>query len=278
MNHTAITAPTQFVVAGDTTFAYRTWGREGTRPVVFLTHLAANLDNWDPRGMDLIAAERTVITVDNRGVGASSGSVQKTIEGMADDAAAFIQVVSSSPVDLVGLSMGGMVAQELVLRHPELVNKLVLVGTGPRGGAGIDKVTATTFLSIMKAFFTRSDPKEFIFFGRNTTGKAAARAFIARLATRTVDTDAPVSVPAFRAQLTAIRAFAKSAPQALGNITQPTLVINGDNDIMVPTPLSNVLAENINGAELEIYPDSGHGSLFQFPELFTRRVLDFLTQ
>jgi pimeloyl-ACP methyl ester carboxylesterase len=174
--------------------------------------------------------------------------------------------------------MGGMVAQELVIRHPHCVNKLVLVGTGPRGGTGIDKVTSTTYSSIVKAFFTRSDPKEFIFFGRNTSGKSAARAFITRLATRTQDRDTPVSVPAFGAQLKAIRAFAQSAPLALAQIKQSTLVINGDNDIMVPTPLSVVLAENIPNAELEIYPDSGHGSLFQFPELFARRVNTFLTQ
>ena len=278
MNYSAITAPTLYRVAGETTFAYRTWGKAGTRPVVFLNHLAANLDNWDPAALDLIAAERTVVTVDNRGVGASSGTVPTTIDGMADQAAAFIRGLSSTPVDLVGLSMGGMVAQEVVLRHPELVNKLVLVGTGPRGGAGIDKVTVTTVLSMVKAFFTRSDPKEFIFFGRNKTGKTAARAFIARLATRTLDKDSPVSVPAFRAQLKAIRAFAQAAPLALSQITQTTLVINGDNDIMVPTPLSYVLAEHIPHAELEIYSDSGHGSLFQFPERFAARVIAFLNQ
>jgi pimeloyl-ACP methyl ester carboxylesterase len=276
--YSAITAPTQHLEMGDITFAYRSWGKAEGRPVVFLNHLAANLDNWDPHMMDLIAEERTVVTVDNRGVGASTGEVPTTIEGMADDAAVFLRGLSSSPIDLVGLSMGGMVAQELVLRHPDLVNKLVLVGTGPRGGEGIEKVTFTTVLSIVKALFTRSDPKEFIFFGRNASGKSAARAYIARLAMRTVDRDTPVTISAFRAQLKAIRAYAAPVPLALGHITHRTLVVNGDNDIMVPTPLSYVLAENIPSAELEIYPDSGHGSLFQYGEHFARRVLAFLTQ
>lgn len=278
MTLTAVTAPTQFLSVGEVTFAYRTWGKANTRPVVFLNHLAANLDNWDPAAVDLLAEERTVVTVDNAGVGRSSGLVPKTIEAMADDVALFIREFSSEPVDLLGLSMGGMVAQEVVLRHPELLRKLVLVGTGPRGGAGINKVTGTTFRSMVSATFKRTDPKEFIFFGRDSAGTESAGAYLERLKLRSTDQDKSVAVPAFMAQLKAIKAFSRSAPDRLSEIAQPTLVINGDNDIMVPSALSYVLAEKIPQAELEIYPNSGHGSLFQYPEQFALRVKTFLNQ
>ena len=278
MSLTAVTSPTQFLSVGEVTFAYRTWGKPNTRPVVFLNHLAANLDNWDPAAIDLLAEERTVVTVDNAGVGRSSGSVPHTIEAMADDVAAFIHEFSAEPVDLLGLSMGGMVAQEVVLKHPELVRKLVLVGTGPRGGAGIDKVTSTTFRSMVSATFKRTDPKEFIFFGRDSAGKKAAGAYLERLKLRSTDQDKPIAVPAFMAQLKAIKAFSRPAADRLSEITQPSLVINGDNDIMVPSNLSEVLAEGIPQSEIEIYPNSGHGSLFQYPEQFALRVMKFLNQ
>ena len=274
----AITAPTQFAQADEVTFAYRRFGVEGVRPVVFFNHLAANLDNFDPAVLDGIAREQEVITFDNRGVGSTSGQTPKTIEAMADDAARFIATIHSEPVDILALSMGGMVAQELALRHPHLIHKLILVGTGPRGGKGINKVTDTTMMSILKAALTKSDPKEYIFFNRNQTGRAAAKAFLARLNSRTKDRDADVSIPAFHAQLKAISVFGKSQSKALDAIDVPTLVINGDNDIMVPTPLSYELVATIPGAELESYADSGHGSLFQYPDRFVTRVLEFLKQ
>jgi pimeloyl-ACP methyl ester carboxylesterase len=274
----AISANTQFINVDDMRFAYRKFGLAATRPVVFFNHLAANLDNFDPAVLNGIADERTVVTFDNRGVGSSTGDVPKTIEQMADDAALFIQALGVGTVDVLALSMGGMVAQELALRHPSLINKLIFVGTGPRGGKGISKVTATTLLSILKAALTRSDPKEFIFFRRNQVGKAAAKKFLERLEQRKVDRDLPVSVRAFRAQLTAISTFGKTGPASLASITQPSLVINGDHDIMVPSELSVVLADALPNATLEIYSDAGHGSLFQQPERFVNQALDFLKQ
>jgi pimeloyl-ACP methyl ester carboxylesterase len=274
----AITSSTQFINAGETRFAFRKFGLTGTRPVVFFNHLGANLDNFDPAVLDGMARERTVITFDNRGVGASTGNVPKTIEQMADDAALFIEALGVGIVDVLALSMGGMVAQELALRHPSLINKLILVGTGPRGGKGISKVTATTLLCMLKATLTRSDPKEFIFFRRNQVGKTAAKQFLARLEQRKDDRDKPITVGAFLAQLTAISTFGKTAPVSLASITHPSLVINGDHDIMVPSELSAVLASALPNATLEIYSDAGHGSLFQKPERFVNQALDFLKQ
>jgi pimeloyl-ACP methyl ester carboxylesterase len=274
----AITSSTQFINAGETRFAFRKFGLTGTRPVVFFNHLGANLDNFDPAVLDGMASERTVITFDNRGVGASTGNVPKTIEQMADDAALFIEALGVGTVDVLALSMGGMVAQELALRHPSLINKLIFVGTGPRGGKGISEVTATTLLCMLRATLTRSDPKEFIFFRRNQVGKTAAKQFLARLEQRKDDRDKPIAVGAFLAQLTAISTFGKTAPVSLASITQPSLVINGDHDIMVPSELSAVLADALPNAALEIYSDAGHGSLFQQPERFVSQALDFLKQ
>jgi pimeloyl-ACP methyl ester carboxylesterase len=243
---------------------------------VFLVHLAANLDNWDPRIVDAIAQERHVIAFDNRGVGGSTGTVPDTIEAMAADAATFIRALGHERVDIFAFSLGGMVAQALVLEHPELVRRLVLTGTGPKGGKDMDKVTRTTYLDIVRATLTRSDPKEFLFFNRSATGKQAAKAFIRRLGERTTDRDRDVSLPAFRTQLKAIRAYGRSTPADLSTITQPTLIANGDHDRMVPSVLSHDLHRRIRGSKLMIYPDSGHGGIFEFHQDFAPAAVEFL--
>ena len=269
-------ASARTITAGDVTFAYRELGPKGGIPVVFFVHLAANLDNWDPRIVDPIAKGHHVITFDNRGLGASSGSVPDTVEAMADDAATFIEALGFDKVDVFAFSLGGMVAQALVAKYPGLVRKLILTGTGPRGGKDIDKVVGTTYLDMLRALLTRSDPKEFLFFNRNANGKPAARAFIKRLNERTVGRDVPVTIKAFRTQLKAIKAWGRSAPADLSKITQPTLIANGDNDRMVPSVLSTDLHRRIKGSELVIYPDSGHGGIFQFHAKFAPVAIQFL--
>ena len=198
-------APARTITAGGVTYAYRELGPKGEIPVIFFVHLAATLDNWDPRIIDPIAEEHQVIAFDNRGVGASTGQVPDSIEAMADDAYAFIRALGFDKVDIFSFSLGGFVAQALVVKHPELVRKLILTGTGPAGGQDIDKVAGTTYYDILRATLTRSDPKEFLFFNRNATGKPAARAFVNRLKERAVDRDAPISVKAFQTQLKAIK-------------------------------------------------------------------------
>ena len=271
-------APARTVNAGGVAYAYRELGPKGGIPVVFFVHLAANLDNWDPRIVDPIARDHHVITFDNRGVGASTGEVPDTIEAMADDAYTFIRALGYDTVDVFSFSLGGMVAQALVVKHPELVRKLVLTGTGPAGGTDIDKVAGTTYFDILRATLTRSDPKEFLFFNRNATGKPAAKAFVKRLKERTVDRDAPVTVKAFQTQLKAIKKWGRSAPADLSKLTQPTLIANGDNDRMVPSVLSEDLHRRITGSELIIYPDSGHGGIFQFHDKFAPVAVEFLAR
>ncbi len=266
------------VSAGGVTYAYRELGPKGGVPVVFFVHLAATLDNWDPRIIDPIAEQHHVIAFDNRGVGGSSGEVPDSIEAMADDAVTFIRALGFDKVDIFSFSLGGMIAQALVVKHPELVRKLVLTGTGPAGGKGIDKVAGTTFYDIARATLARRDPKEFLFFNRNATGKPAAEAFVGRLKERTVDRDAEMRTKGFLTQLKAIKRWGRSTPADLSRITQPTLIANGDNDRMVPSVLSEDLHRRIPGSELVIYPDSGHGGIFQFHDRFAPVAVEFLAR
>lgn len=271
-------APARTIAAGGVTFAYRELGPKGGIPVVFFVHLAATLDNWDPRIIDPIAKHRHVIAFDNRGVGASTGQVPDTVEAMADDAYTFINALGFSKIDIFSFSLGGMVAQDLVVKHPNLVRKLILTGTGPRGGKDIEKVVGATYYDMLRAALTFSDPKEFLFFNRNAAGKLAGRAFVNRLKERTVDRDAPIKLKAFRTQLKAIQKYGRSAPSDLSKLTQPTLIANGDNDRMVPSILSEDLHRRIKHSELIIYPDSGHGGIFQFHEKFAPVAVEFLTR
>jgi pimeloyl-ACP methyl ester carboxylesterase len=269
-------APTRFVTVGDTTYAYRELGPKGGIPVVFFVHLAATLDNWDPRIVDPIARNRHVITFDQRGVGASTGKVPDTIDEAADHAYEFVTALGFDTIDAFTFSMGGFIAQDLIVKHPDLVRRLVLTGTGPRGGQDIDKVVGVTYWDILRATVTRSDPKEFLFFNRNATGKPAAKAFVKRLEERTADRDKDVSITAFRTQLKAIQKYGRSTPSDLSTFTQPTLIANGDHDRMVPTVLSEDLHARIKGSQLIIYPDSGHGGVFQYHEKFAPVAAEFL--
>jgi pimeloyl-ACP methyl ester carboxylesterase len=171
-----------------------------------------------------------------------------------------------------------MVAQALVVKHPGPVRKLVLTGTGPAGGKDIDKVAGITYWDILRATLTRSDPKEFLFFNRDATGKSAGKAFVQRLQERTVDRDAPATVKVLQTQLKAIKKWGRSAPADLSKLTQPTLIANGDHDRMVPSVLSNDLHRRIAGTELIIYPDSGHGGIFQFHDKFAPVAVEFLAR
>ena len=270
--------PTKTLSGGGVDFAYRELGPRGGVPVVLLTHLAAVLDNWDPRVVDAIAASRHVITFDNRGVGASSGTTPTTIEAMAADAVVFIRALGFERVDLVGFSMGGMIAQVIAETDPQLVRRMVLAGTGPAGGVGINKVTRITYLDMARGLLTRQDPKVFLFFTRTPNGRARAKEFIARLAERTTDRDTKVSVSTLRHQLKAIHRWGDRAPQDLGKIDIPTLVANGESDRMVPTSNTVDLDRRLPNSEIVIYPDAGHGGIFQFHDEFVATTLEFLAR
>jgi pimeloyl-ACP methyl ester carboxylesterase len=268
--------PTQSVSVGGTRFVYRRLGTDTGMPVIFLNHLSAVLDNWDPRVVDGIAATRPVITFDNRGIGASQGTTPNTVEAMAADAIALIRALGFDQVDLLGFSLGGFIAQVIAEQMPQLVRKIILAGTGPAGGAGIDKVTSVTIREAIKANLAFKDPKENLFFTRTDNGKAAAKQFVKRLKERTIDRDRTISVTSFRTQLKAIHTWGTQKPHDLSRIQHPVLIANGEDDIMVPTSNSYDMANRLPNATLRIYPDAGHGGVFQYHSEFVAEVLKFL--
>lgn len=273
---TYINAANQFISVNGTRLVYRELGPRGGVPLVLLNHWGAVLDNFDPRIVDGLAATHHVIAVNYRGIGLSGGSAPVTIDEMSSDAIAMIRALGHSQIDLLGFSLGGFVAQDITLKAPELVRKLILTGTGPAGGTGIARVGAVSWPLIIKGLLTMRDPKTYLFFTGTKNGRAAAKTFLARLTERKADRDKGPSPRAFLRQLAAIRAWGLQAPQDLGRIRIPVLVANGDNDIMVPTANSHDMARRIPGADLVIYRDAGHGGIFQHHDQFVPKALAFL--
>jgi pimeloyl-ACP methyl ester carboxylesterase len=277
-NYTYATVPTQFVEAKGIKFAYRSYGKEGDIPVIYFNHLTANLDNCDPRIMDAIAAQRHVISFDYRGVGATTGKQGTSIPDMAKDAIAFIHALGYKQVDIVAFSMGGFITQELLLVEPQLVRKAILAGTGPRGGEGVSAVVGLTYKDIFKGLLTFRDPKFYLFFTQNKVGKAAARDFLKRLKERTENRDTKVKLSVLKAQLKAIETWGHDQPADLSVFNLPVFIANGDADRMVPTPNSYDMAKRFPNAKIKIYPNSGHGGIFQYHEEFIPQAIDFLTK
>jgi pimeloyl-ACP methyl ester carboxylesterase len=271
-------APTRTITVDGVKFAYRELGSGSDVPVVFLHHLTAVLDDWDPRLIDGIAAHHRVIAFDNRGVGATGSSAPHTVEQMGTDAIAFIRALGLEKVDLLGFSLGGGVAQMVALQAPDLVRRMILAGTGPRGGGGIDQMTKIVGVAYTKAFVSRKDPREFLFFPRTAEGKRAASDYLARLRERTRDRDKKISLQARVAQLKAIVHAGKSAPDDLSVITAPVFVANGDYDLMVDSNHSADMARRLPNAQLKIYPNSGHGGVFQHHKTFVPDALRFLAE
>jgi pimeloyl-ACP methyl ester carboxylesterase len=277
--NTQSTAPTQFVEADGIRFAYRRFGNPVGTPMVLLQHFMGNLDNYDPAITDALAADREVILTDNAGIGLSSGTAPETVGEMARDAAALIDALGLEHVDLFGFSMGGYVAQQVAVDRPDLVRRLILVGTGPRGGEGMEQLAP----DVAPLFGTAHDPQDLmwlpIFFSPSEESQAAGRGFLERIRARTEDRDVPVSEAAVAAHAAAARewgAASRGSYDYLKRIFQPTLVVNGSNDIVVATVNSYILQQNLPNAELILFPDSNHGSHFQFTELFNRYLTDFV--
>ena len=277
---TYIQTKNQWITVKGNQIAYRELGKGNSEiPLVMLTHLAAVLDNWDPKLLDLIAEKHHVIVMDLPGVGASQGKVADTIPGMAEQVIEIITALGYGRINLLGLSMGGMIAQEIVRLNTSLVNRLVLAGTGPRGGLEMDKVTSKTFRFMFKAFFHQVDPKRYIFYNHDEKGYKEAMKVLSRMGERTKENaDKEMNVPGFLTQLKAIKCWGQDEEDSLSFITQPTLIVNGDNDLQVPTQNSYDMHEKIAGSELIIYPNAGHGSIFQYAEAFSEALLAFLDE
>jgi pimeloyl-ACP methyl ester carboxylesterase len=278
LSDTHETASTRFIEVDGVNFAYRRWGKPSGVPLFFVQHFRGGLDNWDPLLTDGLAEEREVILFNGRGDASSGGTPHDNFEAMADDIAAVIAALGLTQVDLLGFSIGGFQAQEVALRHPHLVRKLLLVGTGPRGTAEL----APEIMSIATKPQPSGEDILFLFFGRSEAAQQAGIAFLGRIFKR-ADQDPPISPEATQAQIAAMASYSQPAPgedpyAALKTIQQPTLIVNGTNDVMIASINSWHLVQNIPDAQLIIYPDAGHASLFQYPERFLKHATQFLEE
>jgi pimeloyl-ACP methyl ester carboxylesterase len=278
--HTHQTAPTQFVEANGIRFAYRRFGKSGGVPLVFNQHFTGTMDHWDPAVTDGFAKDREVILFNNAGVSSSSGEVPTSIEAMAVNAIAFIGALGLSKVDVLGFSIGGFVAQEIAGQAPRLVRKLVLVGTGPRGGEGMASLTPEA-QQIFGASYDEPDHLWLaVHFTRSEASQAAGRGFLKRFRLRKANRDPEVNEKVAPAQLEALGKWGirfKGSYDYLNSIRQPTLIVNGGNDVIIYAVNSFILQQHLPNAELILYPDANHGSQYQDPDLFVRHVSMFLS-
>jgi pimeloyl-ACP methyl ester carboxylesterase len=278
--HTHQTAPTQFVEANGIRFAYRRFGNAAGVPLVFNQHFTGTMDHWDPAVTDGLAREREVILFNNAGVSSSSGQVPTSIEGMATNAIAFIGALGLAKVDVLGFSIGGFVAQEIAGQAPGLVRKLVLVGTGPRGGEGMASLTPEA-QQIFGASYQEPDHLWLaVHFTRSEASQAAGRGFLKRFRLRKENRDPEVNEQVAPAQLEALGKWGiqfDGAYDYLKSIDQPTLVMNGGDDVIIYSVNSFILQQHLPNAQLILYPDANHGSQYQYPELFVRHVSMFLS-
>ncbi len=275
------TAPTQFLQVNGLRYAYRRFGNSSGRPLLFLQHFTGTLDNWDPAVTDPLASGREVILFDNAGIGRSTGDVPETVAEMAKHVMAFLDGLRLATCDVLGFSLGGVIAQQMAQDRPSIIRRMILVGTAPRGGEDIMHLEKPSLAKHLQ------DPQnrgytvlQKIFFATTTTSQAAGEAFIARLMQRKDDRE-PTSGPnVASAQLAAFREWERFTGERfadLKGIRHPTLVVQGFNDEMIPVRNSYWLAENLPNAVLLAYPDAGHGSLFQYPESFTKHAAAFLS-
>jgi pimeloyl-ACP methyl ester carboxylesterase len=275
------TAPTQFVEAGGIRFAYRRFGNPaaGRTPVVFFQHFIGNLDDHDPAISDGFATDREVILFNNTGVASTSGEVPDTIEQMATDAATFIDALGLTNVDLLGHSMGGLVVQQVAIQRPDLTRKLVLVGTGPRGGVGIGESPPEIGALFGVKLPRQEDMWLPILFAPTETSQKLGRDYVERILTRKDRDASPFGQQVYAGQGTAIHSYGTTKDPAyaiLRNIKNPVLVVNGTNDTIIVTINSYILQQFLPNAELIIYPDANHGSHFQYPDLFVQHSRLFL--
>jgi pimeloyl-ACP methyl ester carboxylesterase len=278
--NTSETAPTQFQDIGDVRLAFRRFGKEGAPPVVCLQHFAGTMNNFDPIHTNRLAQERPVVLVDYRGVGRSGGQTPDSMSGLARDIIAFIRTLGAQQVDVFGFSIGGMVALQVALDAPHLVRRLILVGTGPAEGEGIGQFTPEVVEIVSRPGGTEVERSALeTFFSPTETSQAAGKAWLARIAERKSDREPPASAQVATAQLAALAKWGRVSGDryaSLKKLPHRALVWNGRNDAMVPTLNSFILQQRLPDARLMLFPDSGHGSHFQFPEEFAEVATGFL--
>jgi pimeloyl-ACP methyl ester carboxylesterase len=274
------TSPTQFLQANGHSYAYRRFGGGPGLPLLFLQHFTGTLDNWDPAVTDPLAADREVILFDNAGVGRSTGEVPGTIAGMARHPMAFLDGLGIPTCDVVGYSLGGMIALQIAQDRSSIFRRMILVGTAPRGGEDIMHLEKPSLATHIQDPANQGyDVLKKIFFTGSPASQAAAEAFVRRISARRDDLDPPSGPKVASAQTAAFReweTFTGERFAELRSIRQPVFVVNGVRDEMIPVLNSYRLSENLPNAILLTYPDAGHGSLFQYSESFTGMAAAFL--
>jgi pimeloyl-ACP methyl ester carboxylesterase len=274
---THASAPTRYVDVDGARLAYRRFGKPGGVPLILCQHFVGTMDSWDPKVVDGLARGREVILFDNAGVAASGGTVPTTIEGMAKYAAGLLSALDVKQADVLGFSMGSLVAQQLALEHPETVRRVILVGSGPRAGAGMASLTPEFQEMLGKKHDNPDDLLLDVFFTPSEQSQAAGRAFVQRLHLRTVDRDKDIDDKVAPAQVAAFAAWGKPQDDAyLKQIRQPVMVVSGSHDIVHYTVNSYNLQQMLPNAELIVYPDSNHGSIYQYPDRFLAQATMFL--
>jgi pimeloyl-ACP methyl ester carboxylesterase len=277
-NNTHHTARTQFVDSHGIRFAYRRFGKMGAVPLVFNPHILGNLDSWDPSVTNGLAQSREVILFNNAGIASSSGEVPQTFAGMARNAGVFIDALGLKTVDVFGFSIGSMIAQNIALARPDLVRKLVLVGSGPRNGDGIP-LTKESQAIFTNKYGNLDDFWIDGFFTASAESQAAGRAFLKRRDARVENRDTPINERVQPAQFAALQEWGQPVGERftyLKDIKMPVLLVGGKSDIIFYTINSFYLEQNLPNAQLIVYPDAAHGSLFQHPELFVEHTTIFL--
>lgn len=269
-------AKTQIIEVDGYSFAYRELGAAADVALVFLHHYTGVLDDWDPCVVEGLAENHHVILFDNKGVGSSEGKTPNSVSEMASDAIQFIRALGHEKVDLLGFSLGGFVAQTILETSPQLVRKVILAGTGPAGSQGLDQIGAVVKDALSKSSATGKHHKHFLFFGSSGESQAAAEKFLSRLKERQDGRGKTASEDTVKAQSEAILAWARSKPTS-HFANHPVFVVNGDRDVMVPTINSFALFQNYPNATLSILPDSGHGAIFQYYDLFVDQASVFLS-
>lgn len=274
--YTHQTAPTNIINVNGTDFTYRSFGKKDAMPLVFLQHFTGTMDNWDPEVINAIANHHPVVLFNNKGVGSSKGTTPDNVSAMAQDAVDFIRALGYNKVNLLGYSLGGFIAQQIAVDYPELVDKLILAGTGPQGGKAIAQLES----HLEKAFV--DGPERVLinlFFNKTPTSIKAGEAFLGRLAERKLNRDSSSSQETINSQAKAIIRYGSATDEGneqLRSIKQPVLIVNGSDDIMVDSSNSYFMLQNIPNAKLVMWSNSGHGGLFQNSRDFAMEVNAFL--